>query len=86
MHNLAEMYVTTPEAARMLGIHPVAMAQLARKGTVAAEKIANRWLFSRCLIEEVAKTYTPKRGRPKKKSRYSRCSRDEGSNLRQGIH
>ena len=62
--DLKDTYMTGPEAARTLGVHYVAVAQLARKGKIPAVKIANRWLIRRAFIEEFAKTYEGRRGRP----------------------
>ena len=51
----------------MLGIHPMAIQKLLREGKLPAEKIANRWLLRRTDVEEFAKTYVPKVGRPRQK-------------------
>ena len=64
--------MTSPEAARTLGVHYVAVAQLARKGRIPAVKIANRWLVPRAFVEEFAKTYEGRRGRPRTKRKYVR--------------
>ena len=42
--------------------------------SLAAVKIANRWLISRATLEEFAKTYVPKRGRPRTKRKYTKRS------------
>jgi excisionase family DNA binding protein len=60
-------YITSPEAARILRITNVGVAQLVRHGKIPAVKIANRWLIPKAFVEEFAKTYEGRRGRPKKK-------------------
>lgn len=62
-------YITSPEAGRLLGITQVGVAQLVRQGKIPAVKIANRWLIPRAFVEEYAKTYEGKRGRPRSKGR-----------------
>jgi excisionase family DNA binding protein len=60
-------YMSSPEAAKILRITYVGVAQLARQGKIPAVKIANRWLIPRAFVEEFAQTYEGKRGRPRKK-------------------
>ncbi len=64
MNNTLSDYMTTGEAAGILGIDPKSTAHLVRKGRILGIKIANRWLVDRSFIEEFAKTYEAKRGRP----------------------
>ena len=59
-------YMSSPQAARLLGITGVGVAQLIRQGKIPAVKIANRWLIPRGFVEEFARTYEGKRGRPRK--------------------
>jgi excisionase family DNA binding protein len=61
-------YVSSPEAAKILRITYVGVAQLARQGKIPAVKIANRWLIPRAFVEEFARTYEGRRGRPRKKA------------------
>lgn len=70
MKGLRGSYISSPEAARVLGIHPKAIHKLIQKGKIPAEKIAGCWLISRKFITEFAKSYRPKTGRPKKVSRH----------------
>ena len=70
--SLTDDYVTTTEASRILGIHPLAVSHICAEGRLPAEKIAYRWLIDRSRLEEFAKTYIAKRGRPRKKRRYTR--------------
>ena len=65
-------YMSSPQAARILGITGVGVAQLIRQGKIPAVKIANRWLIPRAFVEEFALTYEGKRGRPRKKGRSGR--------------
>ena len=60
-------YMSSPQAAKILRITYVGVAQLARQGKIPAVKIANRWLIPRAFVEEFARTYEGKRGRPRKK-------------------
>jgi len=60
-------YISSPQAAKLLRITYVGVAQLARQGKIPAVKIANRWLIPRAFVEEFARTYEGKRGRPRKK-------------------
>ncbi len=74
MDDLNETYVTTTEAAAMLSMHPDSMTYLLRRGTLPAVKIAYRWLIPRAAVEELAKTYVPKRGHPRVKRKYTKRS------------
>lgn len=65
--SLKDRYVTGAAAARILGMHPRAIQRLILQGRLPGEKVANLWLIPRDVVEEFAKTYTPKRGRPKTK-------------------
>ena len=69
-------YVTTTEAAARLGIDPKAAGFLVRQGKIPAMKIANRWLIPRDFIEDFAKTYVPKVGRPRTKRKYTRRNQE----------
>ena len=65
-------YVTSGQAAQMLGAKPVTVAQLCQRGTIPAAKLANRWIISRGVIEKMARTYVPKPGRPRNTKREGR--------------
>ena len=58
------LMLSAREAAKLLGSHAVSVSRLARQGRLPAEKVANRWLIPRALVEEFAKTYEGRRGRP----------------------
>ncbi len=66
MSSLNDTYVSTGEAARVLGMHRFAVQRLIHGGRLPAERIANRWFIPRKALEELAKTYVPRRGRPRK--------------------
>jgi len=64
---MAEEWITTKEAAAILGITPEHMAYLLRKGIVRGQKIGRDWITTRSAIEEYEEN-RPKPG-PKPKSR-----------------
>ena len=66
--------VSSGEAAKLLGIHPYSIQKLIYSGALSAEKIANRWLIPRDELTEFAKTYSPNRGRPRTKRKYTKRS------------
>ena len=74
MNSLNETHVSSGEAARVLGIHPLSIQKLIYDGRLPGEKIANRWLIPRDFLEEFAKGYLGKRGRPKTKRKYTKRS------------
>ena len=75
MTTFTSTYIASSEAAELLGMHPMAIQRLLREGTLPAEKIANRWLLRRTDVEEFAKTYVPKVGRPRQKRKYTKRSK-----------
>ena len=62
-----DTFIPSVEAAKILGIHPMAIQRLLRDGKIPAVKMANRWLLRRADVEEFGKTYVPAVGRPRKK-------------------
>ena len=72
MTGLTDTYVSSLEAATVLVIHPMAIQKLLKAGKLRGEKIANRWLIRRADLEEFAKTYEAKVGRPRTKRKYTR--------------
>jgi excisionase family DNA binding protein len=74
MPSLNETLVSSSEAAKILGIHPLAIQKLIYQGRLPAEKVANRWLIGRAALEDFAKTYEGKRGRPRQKRKYTKRS------------
>ena len=71
---LKDQYISTSEAAKLLQMHPLAIQKLIYRGQLPAEKLANRWLIPRDAVEELAKTYIPKVGRPRQKRKYTKRS------------
>ncbi len=60
-------YVTTAEAARIIGYHRDAVSDLVRRGELHGEKINDRLLLlKRADVEEFARTRKRGRGRPRK--------------------
>ena len=72
--DLSSTVVSSAEAARVLGIHPLSIQKLIYSGALSAEKIANRWLIPRDELMEFAKTYNSSRGRPRTKRKYTKRS------------
>lgn len=72
--NLSSTVVSSAEAAKILGIHPLAIQKLIYRDALSAEKIANRYLIPRDELVEFAKTYNPSRGRPRTKRKYTKRS------------
>ena len=72
MMDLSDIYISSLEATKILGIHPMAIQKLFRDGKIRGVKIANRWLIRRDDLEEFAKSYVPKVGRPRTKRKYTR--------------
>ena len=72
MLDLRNTYISSSEAALVLGVHPMSMQKLFRDGKLKGEKIANRWIIRRADLDEFAKTYVPKVGRPRIKRKYTR--------------
>ena len=72
--NLTNTVVSSGEAAKILGIHPLSIQKVIYSGALSAEKIANRWLIQKDELTEFAKTYNPSRGRPRTKRKYTKRS------------
>ena len=72
--NLNNTVISSAEAAKILGIHPLSIQKLIYRGVLSADKIANRYLISRDELMEFAKTHNPNRGRPRTKRRYTKRS------------
>jgi len=74
MTNPLDEYVTTPQAARRLGVRAESVSLLVRQGKIPATKIANRWLILRSDLETFSETYVGKPGRPRQKRKYTKRS------------
>jgi len=58
-------YVSVIEAAEILGVHRHTVKNLLKRGQLKGEVVGNTWIVDRAELEEFAKTYTPKVGRPR---------------------
>jgi len=61
-------YLSTGEAARILGVHPVAVWQNVVRGRIPAIKVGRNWIIPRDALLEFAKTYVKGPGRRKAKA------------------
>ena len=73
-HFPASGYLSSSQAALILGAKPITVSQLCQRGQLPAEKIANRWMIPSRELEEFAKTYSPQVGRPRTKRKYTKRS------------
>jgi excisionase family DNA binding protein len=71
---LSNTVISSAEAAKVLGIHPLSIQKLIYRGVLSADKIANRYLISKDELAEFAKTYNPNKGRPRTKRKYTKRS------------
>ena len=55
-------------------MHPLAIQRLIHQGKLPAQMIANRWVIPRQALAKFAEGYVPKRGRPRKKRKYTKRS------------
>ena len=67
-------YITTVEVAEILGITVAAASRLVRQGRIPGVKIGRVYLVPRASVQEFRKGYVPKRGRPRKKRKYTKRS------------
>ena len=67
-------HISSSEAATILGITPSAVSRLTREGKISGVKIGGVYLIPRIAVQEYAKEHEPRRGRPRKKRRYTRRS------------
>jgi excisionase family DNA binding protein len=72
VEDLSEKYMSSSEAALTLNIHIDTVSRLAREGQIPAQMLARRWFIHRSFVEEMARTYVGKRGRPRIKRRYTK--------------
>jgi len=56
--------LSTAQVAEVLGVHRVSVAMIVRQGRLPAIKVANRWIVRRGDLDEFAKDYQAKQGRP----------------------
>ncbi len=74
MTEYRQPFMSSLEAAKVLGASQVTVSQLCQHGRLAAVKIADRWLIARSTLEDFAKDYKPRRGRPRTKRKYTKRS------------
>ena len=67
-------FVSSTEAAKILKASRFAVASLVSRGRLRGFQIARRWVLSRADVEELAKTYVPRVGRPRQKRKYTKRS------------
>ena len=67
-------YISTREVAQMLRITPLAASRLVRQGKLPGVKIARVYMVPRAAVEQLANSYVPRRGRPRKKRKYTKRS------------
>jgi excisionase family DNA binding protein len=71
--------MTTTEAAISLGVHSNTVLGLIRREIISGEMVGNRWLILRSDVEELAKTYTPLVGRPRRRRRRRTQGQEAGN-------
>ena len=71
---MEDQFVSSSEAAKLLGAAHITVTQLCQGGKLPAIKVANRWLIPRDVLEEFAKTYVPRVGHPRTKRKYTKRS------------
>ena len=67
-------YISTREAAELLGITPLAASRLVRQGKIPGVKIGRIYVVPRTAVQEFARNYVPRRGRPRLKRKYTKRS------------
>ena len=65
-------YLSTGEAARILGVHPVAVWQMVKWGRLPGMQVGRNWIIPREALLEFAKTYQKGPGRRKPKAQEGR--------------
>lgn len=74
MSDLTHEYLPSMAVAEILGITHPAARRLARRGKIPGIKIANRWLIPKGFIEQFARGYEGRRGKPRTKRKYTKRS------------
>ncbi len=59
--------LSTDEVATSLGIHHFSVCRLIRQGALRAKKIGRSWVVLEDDLKQLAKTYVPRKGRPKRR-------------------
>ena len=74
MLDIQREFVSSAEAAQILGIKQMSIHALIRDGRLPAVRVAYRWLIRRDQLEKFAESYVPKQGRPRQKRQYTKRS------------
>ena len=67
-------YIGTRDAATRLGCRIETVSELVHRGSLPGVMVAYRWLIPMEELEEFAKSYIPKKGRPRTKRKYTKRS------------
>ena len=59
------MLISTAEVAQRLGIHHFSVCRIIRRGGLPAQLIGKSWVVREEDVEELAKAYEARRGRPR---------------------
>ncbi len=60
-------YISTSEAAHVLGVHPVAVRRMVAEGRLPGMKVARNWIIPKDALLKFARTYVKGPGRRKPK-------------------
>ncbi len=74
MLDIQQEFVSSADAAQILGIKQMSIHALIRDERLPAVKVAYRWLIRRDHLEKFAESYVPKQGRPRLKRKYTKRS------------
>ncbi len=74
MLDIQQEFVSSADAAKILGIKHMSIHALIRHEKLPAVKVAYRWLIRRDQLEKFAESYVPKQGRPRLKRQYTKRS------------
>ena len=73
-NNVQTSFLSTGQAAKILGIDPLSASRLVRQGKIPGVKIGRFYVVSRESVEGFAKGYEPRTGRPRTKRKYTKRS------------
>ena len=60
------MLISTAEVAQRLGIHHFSVCRIIKRGRLPAQLIGKSWVVREEDVEELAKSYEARKGRPRK--------------------
>ena len=69
-----EEFLSTTEAAQILGVHPVAVGQMLQRGRLPGRKVARNWIIPKAALLEFARDYVKGPGRRKPQAEKGRHS------------